>query len=31
MPFVINTVLGKKAFYRFFAATLVANVISFFI
>jgi hypothetical protein len=24
-------VLGKKAFYRFFAATLVANVISFFI
>jgi hypothetical protein len=31
MPFIINYVLGKRAFYRFFAANVVANIIGFFV
>jgi uncharacterized membrane protein len=29
MPFVVNHILGKKAFYHLFGATLIAELISF--
>jgi hypothetical protein len=29
MPFVVNHMLGKKAFYRLFSATLIAELIGF--